>query len=97
MVFGGNGSLGKALVSSFKAKSWRVLSVDINHNSDADENLLISNDLKIQAQLPEIYQQAEKFSTEFDSILCVAGGFGVSSIKDNDVMERYAEMDKINF
>ena len=47
MVFGGNGSLGKAIVSSFKQKSWRVLSVDINHNSDADSNVLISNDLKI--------------------------------------------------
>jgi NAD(P)-dependent dehydrogenase (short-subunit alcohol dehydrogenase family) len=49
MVFGGNGSLGKSIVSAFKAKSWRVLSVDINKNSDADENLLISSDIKMQA------------------------------------------------
>ena len=29
--------------------------------------------------------------------MCVAGGFKVGSIKDNDIYEKYFEMDRMNF
>ena len=75
LVLGGNGVLGKAMVSSFKAHKWSVLSMDFSENNEADSNLLLSSDTKIQKQLPDLYGNISSFSKEFDSIICVAGGF----------------------
>ena len=47
--------------------------------------------------MPSIYKQTSAFAKEFDSIICVAGGFGISSVKDEDVFEKYLEMDRMNF
>ena len=41
LIMGGNGALGKAMVNTFKAKNWKILSVDLHKNDEADENLLI--------------------------------------------------------
>ena len=71
--------------------------MDFSENKDASNNLIINREEKIQDQLPRIYEETQKFSKEFDSIICVAGGFAVSSVKDNDVIEKYLEMDKMNF
>ena len=89
MIMGGNGALGRAMVNAFKASSWKVLSVDLANNSQADANLLVNPNEKVQDQLKGIYSQVSQFSKEFDSIICVAGGFGLSSIKDEDVLEKF--------
>ena len=44
-----------------------------------------------------MYEKTQAFSKEYDSIICVAGGFGLSSIKDNDVLQKYLAQDRINF
>ena len=38
-----------------------------------------------------------KAQAEYDAIICVAGGFGLSHIKDNDILDKYEEQDRINF
>ena len=43
LVYGGNGSLGQAMVSSFRAAGWRTISVDFYENSSADHNILLSH------------------------------------------------------
>ena len=47
--------------------------------------------------MPDLYDGLQKFSSEYDAILCAAGGFQVSSIKDEDVLEKYLEIDKSCF
>ena len=47
LIMGGNGALGKAMVNAFKNKSWRVLSIDLKENPEADGNLLVNNNEKI--------------------------------------------------
>ena len=37
------------------------------------------------------------FSNKYDSIICVAGGFECSNIKDTTIFESYERMDKVNF
>ena len=97
LIMGGSGSLGRAMVASLKARSnWRVLSVDLSPNSEADQSLVLSGG-KVQEQLPHIYEETKAFSPTFDSIICVAGGFGISSVTDDDVLEKYQEMDRMNF
>lgn len=36
-------------------------------------------------------------SRGYDSIICVAGGFNLSSVKDKDIFDKYEEMDRKNF
>ena len=97
LVMGGNGALGKAFVNAFKARNWRVLCIDLHENSEADSNIVISPTDKVQDQMEMIYDKTQQFGKELDSIMCVAGGFDVSSIKDEDVFQRYLHMDRVNF
>uniref|UniRef100_A0A7S3FUQ0 Dihydropteridine reductase n=1 Tax=Strombidium rassoulzadegani TaxID=1082188 RepID=A0A7S3FUQ0_9SPIT len=96
LIVGGNGALGKAMVNSFKQKQWGVLSIDLTSNKQADANLILKAEDKLP-DLQQIYSQTESFSKTFDSIVCVAGGFTVSNIKDEDCIEKYLEMDRVNF
>ena len=41
LVYGGRGGLGSVVVSTFKANSWWVLSVDTRPNDEADENVVV--------------------------------------------------------
>ena len=97
LVLGGNGNLGRAMVNSFKMKNWKCLSVDFTENSQADSNLVLDKYESLQSQLPLMYKQTSAFSKEFDSILCVSGGFQIASIRDEDVLEKYLEIDRSCF
>ena len=47
LILGGNGALGRAMVSSFKQRSWSVLNVDLNKNEEADGNIVIKKDVSL--------------------------------------------------
>ena len=44
VVYGGKGGLGVAVVDTFRASGYKVISVDIVENSAADYNVLVSLD-----------------------------------------------------
>ena len=44
LILGGNGALGRAMVSSFKTGGWKVVSLDLTENSDANSNVLVKPD-----------------------------------------------------
>ena len=56
LIMGGNGALGKTMGTAFKAQSWKVINVDLHKNDEADHNLIINGDDKIQNQLNHIYE-----------------------------------------
>lgn len=97
LIVGGNGALGRSVVSAFKRSGWRVASMDLHANSDADTNIVIQKDTSLSQQLVSIKASCQKFAKEYDSIICVAGGFGLSNIKDSNILEAYEEQDRINF
>jgi dihydropteridine reductase len=41
LVLGGNGALGKALVTQMKTAGWRVASIDLKANEQADSNIIV--------------------------------------------------------
>jgi len=47
LIVGGSGQLGRHVVSAFKNKGWKLLSVDLRENPDADSNLLLTTDTKM--------------------------------------------------
>ena len=50
LVLGGNGALGKAMVSTFRNHGWKVLSMDIHHNAEASENVIVDPEAPMKEQ-----------------------------------------------
>jgi hypothetical protein len=51
----------------------------------------------MKAQAGNLLTSSIQASKGYDSIICVAGGFNLSSVKDLDIFEKYDEMDRKNF
>jgi len=62
IIFGGAGQLGRHVVTSFKDKGWKLLSVDVRPNTEADLNVLLSTTDKMQTQIDKLYQEISSFS-----------------------------------
>ena len=97
LIVGGNGALGKAMVANFKKSGWSVASLDIVSNPEACTNIIVDPDMHMKHQVESLLTQTRKANAEYDAIICVAGGFGCSSIKDDNIMQAYEEQDRINF
>lgn len=95
LLIGGSGNLGRAIVNTFIKKNWSICTIDFKENKDADFNILLERD-----KLPDvkyIHYQIEKYMglNLFDAIINSAGGFSVSSLKnDNILVENQILMDK---
>jgi NAD(P)-dependent dehydrogenase (short-subunit alcohol dehydrogenase family) len=48
LILGGAGALGQGVVTSFKRHGWRLLSLDLAENTQADSNFLISGEKRLQ-------------------------------------------------
>lgn len=97
LIIGGNGALGRALVDSFRSGGWKAVSVDVTNNPSASSNVLVQPDQPMKLQVGGLMRSTMAEANQFDAILCVAGGFGCSSIQDDNIFEAYEEQDRINF
>ncbi|CAD8078914.1 unnamed protein product [Paramecium primaurelia] len=86
LIFGGSGALGRSMVKVFKG--WKVTSVDFNKNEECD-NIIIKNANDINFLKSEL-NTLEKFNC----IVCVAGGWTGGSIKDENVLQVYEDMNQ---
>jgi dihydropteridine reductase len=99
LLLGGNGALGKSFVKQFKnakTSQWKVLSIDLNENSEADANVLIRPDVPLKDQMAEIKAGIGKVSQEYEAVITVAGGFAFGYVKDLEVFDQYELMKKVN-
>lgn len=62
LVVGGSGQLGRYVVSAFKRKGWRLISVDLRENGEADGNVVLSPYEKISDQIDKIYNEIAGYS-----------------------------------
>lgn len=83
LVYGGNGALGRVLVSSFKAKKYWICSVDLTTNNEADANVTISELNNWERQNDEVQAGVTEAikDEKFDGIFCVAGGWAGGNAK----------------
>ncbi|KAJ2726307.1 hypothetical protein GGI07_000618 [Coemansia sp. Benny D115] len=77
IVYGGRGALGATTVRFFKNKGWRVISIDLDSNQEADHSITVSTTqtlaqqgIQATAQVSDILKDAKA-----SAILCVAGGW----------------------
>lgn len=74
IVYGGRGALGACVVNVFKQKAWRVISIDLAANPEADQNIVIQpTSQTLTDQAAQVTQ--ELGNTKADAVLCVAGGW----------------------
>jgi dihydropteridine reductase len=55
LIYGGKGALGSTLVKFFKDKGFRTTSIDFFENDNADENILLKNDLSFEDQVLKLW------------------------------------------
>ena len=96
LILGGNGALGKAMVSSFKQGGWRVVSMDFKKNTDACENIIVE-DKALKSQITKLADSTRAASKGYDAIIISSGSFEAGSVKDSDIFEVYDRVDKANF
>jgi len=88
LVVGGAGNLGRAIVNAFKG-SWKVASLDLKANSQAHHNVLLGDpNQNLEERIPKIYTDLENFSKQYDSVLCVAGGWVGGSVKEKAIFSQ---------
>ncbi|KAI8100167.1 uncharacterized protein BX664DRAFT_323051 [Halteromyces radiatus] len=76
-VYGGAGALGRSLVSYFKNKGFRVVSIDLVENKEADANTItdVNHSLEEQGNFVKKSLDGVLNGTQLAAIFCVAGGW----------------------
>lgn len=92
LVIGGNGALGKAVVTAF-CSSWQVTSVDFGSNPSAQQNILLNKHDNLQTRANLVRFQLE---AKYNAIACFAGGWVGGSIFELEVFEQYEQMMDFN-
>jgi len=84
LVVGGSGSLGKAVVKTFRNSSsnWNVLNIDLIENKEAHKNVILKKNID-SASIQEINKSIEY---NFDCIINVAGGWRGESLKNEEIV-----------
>ena len=85
------------MVSNFRQSGWKVLSMDLVANTEANSNVIVDPAVAMKQQASSLVRETMLFSRSFDSIIIVAGGFGMGSIKDPEIFEQWELQDRINF
>ncbi|KAJ1731611.1 hypothetical protein LPJ61_002451 [Coemansia biformis] len=78
IVYGGRGALGAAVVGWFKQQAWRVISIDLVTNPNADGSVVVSAaDQGLPEQGARVAQDVEALldGSKVDAVLCLAGGW----------------------
>jgi NAD(P)-dependent dehydrogenase (short-subunit alcohol dehydrogenase family) len=98
IVIGGNGALGSAFVNTFKKSPspWKVLSLDFTKNSTADYNLVLNQNSFRKDILIGIRKEISEFSSQFDLVVNVAGGWNGVGLKDDNIFDSLDLMLKQN-
>jgi len=93
LIYGGCGALGSTIVKAFKAVSWTVFSADFQISKFADHSIVVPKNLK---DTSTIVNQLRDLKAEFDAVISVAGGFQMSTIKDESIFDSVETMVSYN-
>ncbi|KAG0268703.1 hypothetical protein DFQ27_005943 [Actinomortierella ambigua] len=81
IVYGGNGALGRAVVTAFIKRQWTVTSVDLSANAEATKNVVLKVDDSLSAQGKLV---VDSIKDKVDAIVCVAGGWAGGNAASDD-------------
>ncbi|CAF4042702.1 unnamed protein product [Adineta steineri] len=89
IIYGGRGALGDCLVKYFKGKNFKVTSIDLKENEQADVNIALGDTESVEKQAELISEkiQASLNGESVEAILNVAGGWAGGKANDKDFIE----------
>ncbi|CAF1397333.1 unnamed protein product [Adineta steineri] len=84
IIYGGRGALGDCLVKYFKGKNFKVTSIDLKENEQADVNIALGDTESVEKQAELISEkiQASLNGESVEAILNVAGGWAGGKAND---------------
>jgi len=98
LIIGGSGQLGKIILSTFKTKSpkWNTFNLDFRENNETEKNFIIKENWKLN---PEIIPQIQTCfdNSTYDCIVNVAGGWQMEGLKSKNILISTEEMMNMNF
>ncbi|GMR36902.1 hypothetical protein PMAYCL1PPCAC_07097, partial [Pristionchus mayeri] len=87
IVYGGKGALGHSIVVHFKANGFRVISIDVFANEEADENVIVDvNGSWMEQEKGILEGLSSKGVKEVDGVFCVAGGWAGGNASSSDLI-----------
>ncbi|KAF8362581.1 qdpr-1 [Pristionchus pacificus] len=87
IVYGGRGALGHAIVLHFKAKGYKVISIDVHANDDSDVSILVDVNAAWTEQEKNILEGVVSNGVEeVEGIFCVAGGWSGGNASSSDMI-----------
>ncbi|CAF0814985.1 unnamed protein product [Adineta ricciae] len=89
IIYGGRGALGDCLVRYFRSKDFKVTSIDLKQNEQADVNVTLADvqDLEKQAEFIKEKLQSSLNGEPVEAILNVAGGWAGGNAGDKDFIK----------
>jgi dihydropteridine reductase len=98
IVFGGCGSLGKAVVQELSANGFRPISIDPMNNAAAHWNIVVRPSWSMHEQSAVISQGLKDIiqSDKVSNVFCAAGGWRGGSIRDGDFLHVFSESHRVN-
>lgn len=98
LIIGGSGQLGRTVLTTFKTKSpkWNTFNIDFSDNKEATDNYKIDNTWKTnESTIPNIHK---KFKiTKYDCIVSVAGGWQMEALDSARFIISTDEMMNMSF
>jgi len=96
LVNGGDGALGRAVVTSFKNRGWNTTSVDFKKNLEADINMVLDSGKSWQNNVNTVMQKLKEQDNTFNVIVNAAGGWAGGSAKDTETIANVDSMIAVN-
>jgi dihydropteridine reductase len=96
LIYGGDGQLGKEIVSAYVSGGWTVVCADFRASEKAQHSVQLQGSCALghAKQVKEALSSAS--IDKLDAIVCVAGGWAGGSIGDESIFESVAKMHSFN-
>lgn len=93
IVYGGRGALGSTVVNVFKKNQFWVCNIDMQENTEADHNIIVTGDTWTQQEENVCAEVCNIMNDEkLDALLCFAGGWAGGSPGSKDFIKNAETM-----
>jgi len=94
LVYGGTGALGVDVIKKFKEAGYTTFSVDFSKSNDATHSIILTK--KFEDDVKLVLTELGKLKAALDTVVCVAGGFVMGNIHDDNIFSNLDRMWNFN-
>ncbi|KYQ93835.1 dihydropteridine reductase [Tieghemostelium lacteum] len=94
LILGGSGALGSEIITLFKNKGWKTISIDFRDNTKSDISISITS--TNASELHRVEEILKSTNTKADTIVCAAGGWVGGNAADEGYLGSVQKMIDMN-